>query len=101
MQYLQRDQIDTVKWDRCIEKAGNGLIYGYSFYLDHMTTDWDGLIHGDYEAVMPLPKRTKFGITYIYQPAFIASLGVFGNELTVALIEQFMAAIPARFKLID
>ena len=29
-------EIDKAKWDHCIDNAGNGLIYAYSFYLDHM-----------------------------------------------------------------
>lgn len=101
LQYLHRHQIDTNKWDQCIDRATNGLIYARVVYLDHMTTTWDALVLGDYEAVMPLPVRKKWGIQYIYQPAFIASLGIFGNQLTAALIEQFIRAIPSTFKLID
>lgn len=100
-QYLQRNQVDTIKWDQCIDKARNGLIYAYSFYLDHMATEWDALVLGDYEAVMPLPKRKKWGIQYVYQPAFTASLGVFGNQLTEAMVEDFVRAIPSTIKLID
>ena len=101
LQYLQRHQIDTNKWDHCIDTADNGLIYASAVYLDHMTTGWDALVWGDYEAVMPLPKRKKWGIPYLYQPAFIASLGIFGNQLTQQLAEQFINAIPRSFKLID
>jgi hypothetical protein len=101
LQYLHRHQIDTSKWDHCIDTAANGLIYARSVYLDHMTTAWDALVLGDYEAVMPLPARKKWGIQYIYQPAFIASLGVFGSQLSQELTEQFIHAIPNSFKLID
>ena len=101
LQYYQRHAIDAVKWDRCIDNARNGLIYAYSYYLDHMTTQWDALVWGDYEAVMPLPVRKKWGIQYVYQPAFVPSLGVFGNNLTEEKITQFIQAIPARVKLID
>lgn len=100
LQYLHRHQIDINKWDHCIDAAANGLIYASSVYLDHMTTDWDALVLGDYEAVMPLPKRKKWSIPYVYQPAFIASLGVFGNQLTKELVEQFFDAIPSSFKLV-
>jgi len=101
LQYLRRNQVDTVKWDQCIDQAPNGLIYAYSFYLDHMATNWDALVLGDYEAVMPLPWRKKMGVTYIYKPGFIASLGVFGPSLTRELVTQFIEAIPASIKLID
>lgn len=101
LQYYKRSQIDTAQWDRCIDRAPNGLIYAYSFYLDHMADDWDALVMGNYEVVMPLPKRKKWGVQYVYQPAFMASLGVFGPGLTAHLVQQFIQAVPAAVKLID
>src|SRR5687767_14846783 len=59
LQYLHRKQIDTRKWDQCITNAANGLIYARSFYLDTMASNWDALVLGDYEAVMPLTWRKK------------------------------------------
>ena len=99
IQFLERKHIDTTKWDRCIEQAGNGLVYGYSFYLDAMATHWAGLVSGDYEAVMPLPYRRKFLIYYLYQPFLTAQLGVFGNQITAKLLQDFFDAIPSKFKL--
>ncbi|HEY8896285.1 MAG TPA: GNAT family N-acetyltransferase, partial [Niastella sp.] len=101
LQYLHRSQIDTGKWDQCIDNASNGLIYAYSFYLDHMCAQWDALVLNDYEVVMPIPKRRKWGIQYAYQPAFIASLGVFGKNVTKEVFDQFIQAIPAKYKLTD
>ena len=54
IRYLQRDEINTRSWDRCIEAADNGLIYAYTHYLDVMARHWDALVYKDYEAVMPL-----------------------------------------------
>jgi hypothetical protein len=97
--YKRRHEIDASKWDRCIDEARNGLIYGYAFYLDGVADNWDALVLKDYEAVMPLPWRKKYGFYYLYQPAFIAQLGIFAKELDAALIESFLAAIPSRFRL--
>jgi Acetyltransferase (GNAT) domain len=101
IQYLHRSQIDIVKWDKCIEEAPNGLIYAFSFYLDHMSKHWHALVLGDYEAVFPLTWNKKWGIYYLYQPAFTASLGIFGKNCTPELVKQFIAAIPSRFRLIE
>jgi hypothetical protein len=101
IRYLQRDQIDTVQWDNCIGNAPNGLIYGHSFYLDRMAVNWDALVLNDYEAVMPLPWKKKWGIYYLAHPPLTASLGIFGASITEALTSQFINAIPARFKLVD
>ena len=97
--YKQRREIDITKWDECIDKASNGLIYAYSFYLDQMAENWDGLILNDYEAVMPLPWRKKFGFHYLYQPFLTAQLGLFGNNIHSNLVENFLKSIPSKFKL--
>lgn len=101
IRYLSSDEIDKTKWDKCISDATNGLVYGYSYYLNYMSKQWDALVLDDYEAVMPLTWNKKYGIYYLYQPAFTASLGVFGNNLTESLIEKFIQAIPGKFKLIE
>jgi hypothetical protein len=101
IRYLHREEVDVIKWDLCIEKAENGLIYGYSYYLDHMAKKWDALVLGDYTAVMPLTWNKKFGIYYLYQPAFTPSLGVFGNELDHEVVVAFLKKIPAKFRLIE
>jgi len=101
IQYLTNHEIDKVKWDECINSASNGLIYAYSFYLDHMARHWDALVLGDYNAVMPLTWNKKHGIYYLYQPPFIASAGVFGENITKEITQNFIHAIPSKFKLIE
>ena len=97
--YKQSSEIETGKWNQCIDKAPNGLVYAYSFYMDFMADHWDAIILNDYEVVMPLPWRKKFGFHYLYQPAFTAQLGIFGNNLTREIAESFLKAIPSRYKL--
>ena len=101
IQYLSHKEIDKAKWDASIEQASNGVIYAYSFYLDSMSKHWDALELSDYEAIMPLTWNKKYGFYYLYQPAFTASLGVFGNDLNKELIEKFIKSIPSKFKLIE
>ncbi|HMK20593.1 MAG TPA: hypothetical protein VK492_20475 [Chitinophagaceae bacterium] len=101
IRYLQHKEIDKAKWDACIEQAPNGLIYSYSYYLDAMSKHWDALILKDYKAVMPLTWNKKYGFYYLYQPAFTASLGVFGKNLTKEIIDDFFNMIPSKFKLVE
>jgi hypothetical protein len=78
IRYVQRREIDIARWDACIHQAASSVIYGFHFYLDHMAAgQWDALILGDYEAVMPLPWRRKYGIRYLYQPPFTQQTGIF------------------------
>ncbi len=106
--YLKYQQINKTKWDTCISNADNGLIYAYSFYLDAMAKNWDALVlsagpgsGNDYEAVMPLTWNKKYGIYYLYQPAFTACLGIFGKLVTPAMVNDFLKAIPGKFKYWD
>ncbi len=101
IRFIARQQIYIQKWDECISKAGNGLIYAYSFYLDHMAKHWDALVYNDYEAVMPLTWNRKYGIAYLYQPFLTAQLGVFGQRFNPNLVNDFIQAIPTSFRFID
>ena len=101
IKYLTNKEVDWKKWDACIRHASNGLIYAYSTYLSHMAKHWDALVLNDYDAVMPLTWNKKYGFYYLYQPAFVASLGVFGKNITEETVRNFLNAIPAKFRLIE
>ena len=102
IKYLQHSEIDKYKWDDCIAKSHNGLIYSSSVYLDNMATDWDGLIMGEYEGVMPLPFRRKYGINYVYPPAFSQQMGITCvEEITLEIIEAFLKNIPDKFRYVE
>jgi len=100
--YIPYDKLDVKKWDTCIDKAVNGIIYAYSWYLDIMAGKWDALVMGDYEYVMPLVSRRKYGIWYLYQPYFTQQSGIFSaNLLNADVVGRFLNAIPDKYKLIE
>ena len=100
--YIPHKEIDKQKWNQCIEQSVNGLIYAYAWYLDAMCDEWDALVLNDYEAVMPLPLNSKYGVHYLYQPYFCASLGVFAKTSPpLTMVEAFLKKIPKRYKYID
>ena len=103
IRYLTGNEVDFKKYNNCISKALNSRIYAYSWYLDIVADkNWDILVLNDYEAVMPLPKRKKYFINYIFLPAWVQQLGVFSiNEISEDLIKSFIHEIPKKFKLID
>ena len=102
IKYLTHQQIDKTKWDECIEHSLNPLIYGYSWYLDESAPNWDALILDDYEAVFPLTHAKKYFINYLYQPLFTQQLGLFyKNLLGAELLEEFLNAIPKKFRFVD
>ncbi|PTN08339.1 hypothetical protein [Mangrovibacterium marinum] len=88
--YLKYDEIDTDKWDTCVAKAPNSLVYVQSWYLDKLCPVWDALVVGDYQYVMPLTYRKKYGIRYLFQPLYCQQLGIFptpGKQITAAFYQ--------------
>ncbi len=98
--YIKHDEIDFKKWDSAISAAANSRVYAVSAFLNNMCEgNWDALISGDYEYLMPLPFRKKFGINYIYVPAFIQQLGIFSsNYIDEKVVSAFLQVIPKKFR---
>jgi len=100
--YIRNSQIDRKRWDACIAQSVNGMVYGYSWYLDIVCEGWDGLVMENYSAVMPLTHGRKFGIGYLYQPFFTQQLGVFATVIpSTKLVQEFLAAIPVKYRMVD
>lgn len=99
IKYLTYDEIDKKRWDACIDKAFNGIIYAKSWYLNTVAENWDALVEGDYEQVFPLTWRKKYGIYYLYQPPFTQQLGIFSKtRLNEEIVIQFIENIPDKFR---
>ena len=64
-----------------------------------MASNWDAIVMDDYKAVMPLPWKRKWGIHYLYQPAFIQQGGIFSVEmLDRETINSFIVLIKHHFR---
>lgn len=102
IKFLKHDMIDKNRWDECINMSFNGNIYAWSWYLDIIHPKWDALVENDYERVMPLTGKTKFGIHYLFQPFFAQQLGIFSRApLSQNKVDDFINAIPKNYKLIE
>lgn len=99
IQYLKHANIDFAKWDDCINSSSNGLLYALSGYLQRICPGWDALVMGNYEAVMPLPIKKKWGMAYLYQPWGLAQGGIFSRPLLTTEIETaFYEAVTRHFR---
>lgn len=88
-------EIDFKKWNSAIDSAYNGLEYAKSWYLDIVSPDWEALISDDYEFIMPLPVKSKFGIKYLVQPVLTQQLGIFSNCMVdERIVNLFVKKIP-------
>ena len=102
LRYLTRKEIDAGRWDACIDGAATPLVYARSEYLDAMAPHWNAVVSDDYQAVMPLPFKIKWGLRYVTMPAFIQQLGIFSAGPTSSeLRQQCMALAEKRFRFGD
>ena len=98
IQFLLHNEIDKVQWDNCIKESANALIYHYSFYLDAMAPDWNAIIAADYSCVLPITHKKKYGINYLYQPAFTQQLGVVAKAGMEFPINEFISTLQQRYQ---
>ncbi len=97
---INHQDIDFKEWDQTILSSATPLVFAQSFYLNATCPQWDALIIGDYESVLPLTHKTKFGFTYLPQPPFTSQLGVFG-KVNLEIEQLFFKYITQHYKLID
>lgn len=99
IQHFTHNEINKKKWDDCINKSFNGIVYALSWYLDIVSEGWEALVADQYSMVMPLTTGKKYKINYLYQPYFTQQLGVFSSKMLDAkIVEAFIAAIPEKYR---
>ena len=102
IRFIRRSDIDKIKWNTCVYHALNGNVFGYVWFLDQVGKQWDALVEGDYESVLPLIWRKHWsGGREIFQPPLIRELGLFSTHiLSQKRLESFLDAIPPEFRFI-
>ncbi len=103
IKFIPREEIDRLKWDSCVHYANAGNIFGYTWYLDNVVRDWDGLIEGDYESVFPLIKKERFlGVRELYSHELLPQSGLYSvNVLSQKRVATFLGNIPKEYLIAD
>lgn len=105
MKFLKRENIVDSKWNDCVLKSPNGLVYGLTWFLDGLVERWDGLVweeNGAYKAVFPIPTRRKLGLKYVYPPFFIQQLGLFSFcENKLGQEKESIEYLKKKFKFVE
>jgi len=96
IEILSSQEIDKNKWNKLVNDCNNGLIYAQSDLLDSLADNWDAVIVGDYDAILPIPHRKKWGIRYSYTVPFVQQLGLIGN-LEATHIAEIKSQIQKKF----
>ncbi|GHB58756.1 hypothetical protein GCM10007390_10370 [Persicitalea jodogahamensis] len=98
---LKRHQIDDQAWNALIERSEYPVIYPYTWYLDCVSPGWQCLVWPsaqNYEIVMPLPVKKRWGLAVVQQPLFCQYLGLFSeSELSEEAMAVFLESLSRHF----
>lgn len=97
IRFLERQDIDVERWDRCVQISPYSDVYALGGWLDIMAKRWSGLVQDDYTAVLPIPWNRKYFVSYIYTPRFTSPLPLCGDPSTSLPLTDFLRAIPKWF----
>lgn len=90
-------EIDFEKYTQCINHSAQKNWYAQKEILDHLSGNWQLLVWNDYEAVMPVHLKKKFGFNFVHMPLFCQQLGVFSKEDNSDLNEKFLQYLREKF----
>ena len=100
IKFLSHSEIDFDKYDNCIENSMQGKVYAMSWYLDAVFPNWSAYIVDDYNIVMPVPMKRKFGLQYALQPQFCQQLGIFSKSwLSRMQAQELLDKLPFLYRL--
>lgn len=77
---LKYNEIDFKKYTECLENSEQRNWYANKEVLDELSGNWQLLVYGDYEAVMPVPLKKKLGFNFVLMPLFCQQLGIFSKK---------------------
>lgn len=102
IRHVSHEDIDKAQWDVAVHAAANATWYANSYVLDGMSPGWDALMDDATGAFIPLTKRRKYGIEYLYQPFALQQLGIFApGPVDAGMTEAFLRAVPSAFRLVQ
>ncbi|MDH6253599.1 hypothetical protein M2347_003326 [Chryseobacterium sp. H1D6B] len=94
---LQYHEIDFNKYTECLEGSEQKNWYAKKEVLDQLSGNWELVVYGDYEAVMPVPFKVKLGIKMVIIPLFCQQLGVFSKKDDLHINNQFLKFLKRKY----
>ncbi|UOE39937.1 hypothetical protein MTP09_08350 [Chryseobacterium suipulveris] len=98
---LKYSEIDFVKYGKCIDQSVQKNFYAQREILDEVCESWELLVSGDYDFVMPVPIKKKFGFHFVLMPLFCQQLGIFGKETDEKMEGLFVDFLKKNYKIVN
>lgn len=80
MKFIQRKDIDLIKWDALVRSDSENSVFSLSSYLDTVSENWCVLTDEKYSNGIALPFSNKLGIKTCYTPIFVRLLDWCGER---------------------
>lgn len=75
---LDSKDINHQRWNECVANSHKPDVYALTWFLDIVLPSWKGAVWGDYEFVMPLYTKKKWGLISVFKtPFFVKELAVY------------------------
>lgn len=91
---IPRNEISVEKW-QLLEQDAEYPIFSSIWYLDAVSPEWQAFVLNDYELVLPILFKKKFGIKYALHPLLVRSFEILGESN--AKKSQFLKMILSQF----
>lgn len=96
---LKYNEIDFEKYSKCLENSKQKNWYAQKEVLDLLSGNWHILVYNDYDAVMPVPLKRKFGLSLVVMPLFCQQLGIFSAREDSLMNDQFLDFLKKKYKI--
>lgn len=95
---IKYNEIDFRKYSECLERSEQRNWYARKEVLDELSGNWHILVYGDYEAVMPVNIKIKFGVKLVHMPLFCQQLGVFSHTDDPEMNGEFLRFLKRNYQ---
>lgn len=98
---ISRKNIDVIKYNKCINASSDTILYGEIWYLDIVTEkQWNLIVWGDYNAVLPLPISNKYFLRFLQNPFLCQQLDIYKTQEININYQELLKFLEKRYNYI-
>lgn len=98
---VRYQDIDFEKYTFCLENSAQKNFYAQKEILDQLSGNWEILVLNDYESVMPVHLKKKFGLNIVLMPLFCQQLGIFSKVDDPAINQLFYQFLNGKYRVFN
>ncbi|MNK34726.1 hypothetical protein D3C87_532380 [compost metagenome] len=98
---VKYQDIDFEKYNNCIENSVQKNFYCEKETLNFLSKNWELLVYGDYEAVMPIPFVKKLFLKLVDMPLFCQQLGIFSKQDNSRINQLFLDFFKQKYSIVN